>query len=101
VSAYTIQTNFLSSSVWFNASNQEVVGNTITRSPYRILTNQYNLFLSVGSNDTGTNPVLFGATTKLSADDCADFDHLNLSGFTSISRGHSFEGVIAQLDTFY
>ncbi len=96
--ALTIQTNFLSSSRWFNASGTEVVGNTITGSPYRILTNSNNYLLSVGSNDTGSSRVLFGATSKTLADEYADFDHPNLSPFISLSRNHSFEGVIAQLD---
>ena len=100
-SSLTVETDFLTSSTWFNASGTEVVGNTITGSPYRILTNSYNYLLSVGSNDTGSNRVLFGATSKSLADDYADFDHLNLAAFRSISRSHSFEGVISQLDHFY
>jgi hypothetical protein len=100
-SALTLQTNFLTSATWFNASNQEVVGNTITGSPYRILTNGSNYLLSVGSNDTGSSRVLFGATSKSLADDYADFDHPNLAAFRSISRGHSFEGVITLIDPMY
>ena len=101
VRALTLQTNFLTSSTWFNASGTEVVGNTITGSPYTIQTNGYSYLLSVGSNDTGSSRVLFGAQTKLLADEYADFDHPNLSSFTSVSRNHSFEGVITLLDTLY
>jgi hypothetical protein len=97
----TIQTNFLSGSVWFDASNTQVVGNTITGSPYRVLTNSYNYLLSVGSNDTESSRVLFGAQTKLLADEYADFDHPNLTAFRGISRSHSFEGVITLIDPLY
>lgn len=100
-SALTLQTNFLSSATWFNAAGTQVVGNTITGSPYRILTNGYNYLLSVGSNDTGSSRVLFGATSILLADEYGDFDHPNLASFVSVSRGHRFEGVITQLDQFY
>ena len=100
-SALTLQTNFLTSSTWFSASGTQVVGNTITGSPYRILTNSNNYLLSVGSNDTGSSRVLFGATNLTGANDYFDFDHANLAAFRSISRGHSFEGVITQLDHFY
>jgi hypothetical protein len=100
-SSLTVETEFLTSSTWFNASGTQVVGNTITGSPYRILTNGHNYLLSVGSNDTGSNRVLFGATSKSLADEYADFDHPNLSSFISLSRNHSFEGVIAQLDHLY
>jgi hypothetical protein len=97
----TIQTNFLTSSTWFNASGQAVTGDTITGSPYRILTNDYNYLLSVGSNDVGSNRVLFGATSLQTANDYGDFDHPNLAAFRSLTRNHNFEGVITQLDTFY
>jgi len=100
-SALTLQTNFLTNGTWFNASGSQVVGNTITGSPYRILTNGSNYLLSVGSNDTGSSRVLFGATNLTGANDYFDFDHANLAAFRSISRNHSFEGVITQLDHFY
>jgi hypothetical protein len=100
-SALTIQTNFLLSSTWKDASGEQVVGNTITGSPYRILTNGYNYLLSVGSNDTGSNRVLFGATSLTLANDYFDFDHPNLAAFRSISRNHSFEGVITLFDPLY
>ena len=100
-SALTLQTNFLTSATWFDASNQEVVGNTITGSPYRILTNGSNYLLSVGSNDTGSSRVLFGATNLSGANDYFDFDHANLAAFRSISRSHSFEGVITLIDLLY
>ena len=100
-SALTLQTNFLTSATWFDASDEEVVGNTITGSPYRILTNGSNYLISVGRNDIGSSRVLFGATNLTGANDYFDFDHANLAAFRSISRNHSFEGVITQLDHFY
>jgi hypothetical protein len=100
-SALTLQTNFLTSGTWFNASGTQVVGNTITGSPYRILTNGANYLLSVGSNDTGSSRVLFGATNLTGANDYFDFDHANLTAFGSISRGHTFEGVITLFDSLY
>jgi hypothetical protein len=99
--SFTIQTQFLTNSTWFNASGVQVVGDTTTGSPYRIFTNGYNYILSVGSNDVGSSRVLFGATNKTSADAYAKFTHPSLTGFSSISRNHSFEGVIVQFDNFY
>jgi hypothetical protein len=100
-SALTLQTNFLTSATWFDASDEEVVGDTITGSPYTILTNGYKYLFSVGSNDINSSRVLFGAQTKLLANDYADFDHPNLAAFRSISRSHSFEGVITLFDSLY
>jgi hypothetical protein len=100
-SALTLQTNFLTSATWFDASGEVVVGDTITGSPYTILTNGYNYLFSVGSNDINSSRVLFGAQTKLLANDYADFDHPNLAAFRSISRSHSFEGVITLFDSLY
>ena len=100
-SALTLQTNFLSSATWFDASDEEVVGDTITGSPYTILTNGYKYLFSVGSNDINSSRVLFGAQTKLLSNDYADFDHPNLAAFGSISRGHSFEGVITLFDSLH
>jgi hypothetical protein len=100
-SSFTVETDFLTSSTWFDASNQEVVGDTITGSPYTILTNGYKYIFSVGSNDINSSRVLFGAQTKLLSNEYANFDHPNLTAFGSISRGHTFEGVITLFDSLY
>jgi hypothetical protein len=97
----TIQTTFLTSATWFDASGTEVVGNTTTGSPYTILTQAKRYVFSVGSNDTGSNRVLFGATSKGVADTYANFNHASLASFRSLSSNHSFEGVIAQKETEY
>ena len=48
----TLETNFLSNSIWVDASGQTVVGNTTAGSPYTVTTNDIAYTFSVGSNDT-------------------------------------------------
>jgi hypothetical protein len=96
-----LETNFLSNSIWVDASGQTVVGNTTTGSPYTVTTNDKEFTFSVGSNDTGSSRILFGATQKTVADEYANLDHPALSSFLPLSLNHSFEGVIAMNQPLY
>lgn len=97
----TLETNFLTNSTWVDASGQTVVGNTTAGSPYTVTTNDVDYTFSVGSNDTGSNRILFGATNKTVANTYANLNHSSLSSFLPLSLGHSFEGVIAMKDSLY